>query len=161
MVLNLLTNALKVSPPGGRITLRSRIAQARWRVSVEDEGPGLDEDQRVRPRLLELLPDQSNGADSDAAYALGFALRLPPTPTPVPVVEDAPPAPTLTPTPMPVPVPPLAAHSASGAVERLRAVGLVARTQSADRYSPAGPGTVAAQDPRAGSLLPPGSTVTP
>jgi len=110
--------------------------------------------------LLELLPDQSNGADSDAAYALGFALRLPPTPTPVPVVEDAPPAPTLTPTPMPVPVPPVAAHSASGAVERLRAVGLVARTQSADRYSPAGPGTVAAQDPPAGSLLPPGSTVT-
>jgi beta-lactam-binding protein with PASTA domain len=60
---------------------------------------------------------------------------------------------------MPVPVPPVASRSTSDAVERVRAVGLVARTQTADRYSAAGPGTVAAQDPPAGSLLPPGATV--
>lgn len=110
--------------------------------------------------LLELVPDQSDSVKLDAAYVLTFALGLPPTPTPVPIVEDAPPEPTSTPTPMPVPVPPVAARPAGDAVERVRAVGLVARTQTADRYSPAGPGTVAAQDPQAGSLLPPGATVT-
>jgi signal transduction histidine kinase len=48
VLLNVLTNALRVSPPGGRITLASTISDEVWRVSVEDEGPGLTADQRAR-----------------------------------------------------------------------------------------------------------------
>lgn len=45
VLLNLLTNALNVSPPGGHVTLRSVIADQQWRLAVEDEGPGLPESQ--------------------------------------------------------------------------------------------------------------------
>ncbi|MEO6798657.1 MAG: ATP-binding protein [Rhodanobacter sp.] len=45
VVLNVLTNALRVSPPGGLITLRSEFVPHCWRVSVEDEGPGLTPEQ--------------------------------------------------------------------------------------------------------------------
>lgn len=48
VLLNLLTNALNVSPPGGRITLRSLLADNMWRLSVEDEGPGLPSEQLER-----------------------------------------------------------------------------------------------------------------
>ncbi len=48
VLLNLFTNAIKASPAGGLITLRSVLADGSWRVSVEDEGPGLTPEQRER-----------------------------------------------------------------------------------------------------------------
>jgi two-component system heavy metal sensor histidine kinase CusS len=48
VLLNLLTNAIHVSPPGGKITLTSTIDTATWQISVEDEGPGLAPEQRDR-----------------------------------------------------------------------------------------------------------------
>ncbi|HKZ73203.1 MAG TPA: ATP-binding protein, partial [Steroidobacteraceae bacterium] len=48
VLLNLLTNAIKASPPGGLITLRSAISRRAWRVSVEDEGPGVAPELRDR-----------------------------------------------------------------------------------------------------------------
>jgi two-component system heavy metal sensor histidine kinase CusS len=48
VLLNVLSNALNVSPPGGLIKLQSRIADGFWRVSIEDEGPGLLSEQRKR-----------------------------------------------------------------------------------------------------------------
>lgn len=45
VVLNILTNALRVSPPSGLITLRSEFVPRYWRVSIEDEGPGLSTEQ--------------------------------------------------------------------------------------------------------------------
>jgi signal transduction histidine kinase len=48
VLLNLLSNALKASPPGGRVTLHSRLVDGIWRVSVEDEGAGLTPEQRNR-----------------------------------------------------------------------------------------------------------------
>jgi signal transduction histidine kinase len=41
VLLNLLSNARRVTPPGGRITLSSRAEANRWSVSIEDTGPGL------------------------------------------------------------------------------------------------------------------------
>lgn len=41
VLLNLLSNAFNVSPPGAHVTLRSVIGDGLWRVTVEDEGPGL------------------------------------------------------------------------------------------------------------------------
>jgi signal transduction histidine kinase len=48
VLLNVLSNALNVSPPDGLITLSSTIADDVWRVSIEDEGPGLPVEQRQR-----------------------------------------------------------------------------------------------------------------
>ncbi len=45
VLLNLLTNALNASPPGTRVTLRSLLADGLWRLSIEDEGPGLPVEQ--------------------------------------------------------------------------------------------------------------------
>jgi len=46
VLLNLLINAIRVSPPGGLIRLRSTLAEHAWRLSLEDHGPGLTEEQR-------------------------------------------------------------------------------------------------------------------
>jgi signal transduction histidine kinase len=54
VLLNLLSNARNVSPPGGRITLRSLLANGVWRLSIEDEGPGLPaaEHERIFERFV-------------------------------------------------------------------------------------------------------------
>src|ERR1700736_6686475 len=41
VLLNLLANALNASPAQGIIKLRSEVSDGVWRVSIEDEGPGL------------------------------------------------------------------------------------------------------------------------
>lgn len=48
VLLNLLQNALNVSPPGGRVTLTASFAVDAWRVSLEDQGPGVPPAQRER-----------------------------------------------------------------------------------------------------------------
>ena len=40
-----VSNALKASPAGGNITLRSVLENGLWRISIEDEGAGLPADQ--------------------------------------------------------------------------------------------------------------------
>ena len=46
VLLNLLTNAIHVSPADGLISVHSDLTAERWRVSVEDQGPGLTAEQR-------------------------------------------------------------------------------------------------------------------
>jgi two-component system heavy metal sensor histidine kinase CusS len=41
VLLNLLSNAINASPPGGAIRLRSQLRGELWRVEVEDEGNGV------------------------------------------------------------------------------------------------------------------------
>ena len=48
VLLNLLANAINVSPPDSRITLQSSVAQGSWTFTMDDQGPGLPEDQRER-----------------------------------------------------------------------------------------------------------------
>jgi two-component system heavy metal sensor histidine kinase CusS len=48
VLLNLLINAIRVSPPGGLIRLRSTLDEGAWRLSLEDRGPGLSEEERDR-----------------------------------------------------------------------------------------------------------------
>lgn len=43
---NLLDNAARHSPPGGRIRVRVEVEPAQWRLSVLDEGPGVPPEQR-------------------------------------------------------------------------------------------------------------------
>ena len=72
VLLNLLANALSASPPGSSITLHSEVAESVWRLTLEDEGPGLTEEQRekVFERFVRLNP---SGTD-DGGSGLGLAI---------------------------------------------------------------------------------------
>ena len=72
VLLNLLANALNVSPPGGCITLHSALEDDVWRVSLDDEGPGLTDEQRGRlfERFVRFGPQAAN----DKGSGLGLAI---------------------------------------------------------------------------------------
>jgi two-component system heavy metal sensor histidine kinase CusS len=72
VLLNLLANALNATPPGGRITLRSVLADGYWRMSVEDDGPGLTAEQRGR--LFERFVRFTPPGGEDKGSGLGLAI---------------------------------------------------------------------------------------
>jgi len=72
VLLNLLANALNASPPQGRITLQSQLLDGLWRISVNDEGPGLDEEQRSR--LFERFVRFNQTGGDDRGSGLGLAI---------------------------------------------------------------------------------------
>lgn len=72
VVLNILTNALRMSPPGGLITLRSKLEGNIWRVSIEDEGAGLTDDQYER--AFERFVRFNQAAADDRGSGLGLAI---------------------------------------------------------------------------------------
>jgi signal transduction histidine kinase len=73
VLLNLLQNSLNVSPPGGRIKLVSEFTVDAWRVSLEDQGPGVPPAQRERifDRFVRL---ESGGARDVKGSGLGLAI---------------------------------------------------------------------------------------
>jgi two-component system heavy metal sensor histidine kinase CusS len=73
VLLNLLANALNVSPRGGHVTLRSAFTDGRWEVSLEDEGPGVPAEQREKifERFVRLEPTTNSGATGSG---LGLAI---------------------------------------------------------------------------------------
>lgn len=72
VLLNVLTNALNASPPGGVIRLTSEVRPELWRVSLEDEGPGLTADQRQR--IFERFVRFSTPASADRGSGLGLTI---------------------------------------------------------------------------------------
>ena len=56
MLLNLLSNAINASPPGGHVRLRSRLDAELWRVEIEDEGEGVPsaELERIFDRFVRI-----------------------------------------------------------------------------------------------------------
>ena len=58
LLLNLLSNALRVSPPGASLILASRLSPHAWTLTLTDEGPGLPSDQleRIFERFVRLPP---------------------------------------------------------------------------------------------------------
>ncbi|MBX3749331.1 MAG: HAMP domain-containing protein [Opitutaceae bacterium] len=70
LLMNLLTNALKVSPAGGTVRLESICADGRWRLRLTDEGPGLPPEQldRVFERFVRHEPTAGGG------HGLGLAI---------------------------------------------------------------------------------------
>lgn len=69
VLLNLLANALNVSPRGGQVTLISQFRAKTWSVAVEDEGPGVpvEERERIFERFVRL-------GDSSSGSGLGLAI---------------------------------------------------------------------------------------
>jgi PAS domain S-box-containing protein len=72
ILVNLLGNAIKFSPPGGRITLRATRAADVIRIQVEDTGIGMTEAQRVNALTATLAPS-SHPADPYKARPKGGA----------------------------------------------------------------------------------------
>lgn len=72
VLLNLLVNALNASPPCGRVRVCSTISSGRWRVSVEDQGPGIAaaDRERIFERFVRLGP---RGLDEQGS-GLGLAI---------------------------------------------------------------------------------------
>jgi signal transduction histidine kinase len=72
VLLNLLANALAVSPPDGRIRLDSKLSADLWRITVDDEGPGLDAEQRAR--IFERFVRFNRPGSDDRGSGLGLAI---------------------------------------------------------------------------------------
>jgi hypothetical protein len=107
--------------------------------------------------LLEVVSDPGRPFDPNQLYTLRFGLVAPPPPTPV--AEEPTPTPTVVPAPPRALVPPVLYRGQGAAAAEVRAAGLVPRATTVDQFSPGGPGTVAAQDPPAGSVVGPDSVV--
>jgi signal transduction histidine kinase len=63
VLTNLVDNAVKYSPDGGRVTVHVSLAGSRMRFSVEDEGLGVPpaEHRRIFEKFYRLDPDLTRG----------------------------------------------------------------------------------------------------
>ncbi len=73
---NLVTNAANFSPPNGLITVSLHATENGYELSVEDEGPGIN--QQDRDRLLERFYSRGNdqGAGLGLTMVQAIAARL-------------------------------------------------------------------------------------
>jgi signal transduction histidine kinase len=72
VLLNLLANALDASPQEGVITLRSTFGGGVWRVSVEDQGPGVPPSERER--IFERFVRLGGRSSDERGSGLGLAI---------------------------------------------------------------------------------------
>ncbi len=72
VLLNLLDNALRVSPRGATVTLCSDIGPDYWTVSVTDQGPGLP--RELHDRIFERFARFNIPEDGDRGSGLGLAI---------------------------------------------------------------------------------------
>lgn len=72
LLLNLLANAIKVSPPDSRITLESTQRADGWEVVLTDEGPGLPEG--MLGRVFERFVRMESQGRSQPGHGLGLAI---------------------------------------------------------------------------------------
>jgi two-component system, sensor histidine kinase len=70
---NLLHNAAKFTPPGGRIRLESRFAPDAWQVVVEDNGAGISAE--MLPKVFDLFTQADRSLDRTEG-GLGIGLSL-------------------------------------------------------------------------------------
>ena len=80
MLLNVLSNAFKFTPDGGRVRVSVRQDAGRFRVEVGDSGPGIPEDRRTavfeRFRRFEVGPTGSAGTGLGLSIVRDFAALL-------------------------------------------------------------------------------------
>lgn len=72
VLLNLLANAIRFSPPGGEVAVRSAVDDGRWRVCLEDEGPGVPPESRAR--IFERFVRLGRRDDEGTGHGLGLAI---------------------------------------------------------------------------------------
>ncbi|WP_243318653.1 sensor histidine kinase [Geothrix paludis] len=84
LVANLVDNALRYTPPGGRVTLSLRRVEGRPVLAIEDNGPGIPSADRTRvfERFCRIGSDDTPGCGlglsivQEVARALGAEVRL-------------------------------------------------------------------------------------
>jgi len=66
VIVNLLDNAISFSPPGGKVTVTARCIGSEIRITVEDEGPGIPDEnlERIFERFYTDRPQESFGQNS-------------------------------------------------------------------------------------------------
>ena len=72
VLLNLVTNALNVSPPNGLVTLISEFGIDVWRVTIEDDGPGVPEEQREH--IFDRFVRLRSGTQDEKGSGLGLTI---------------------------------------------------------------------------------------
>src|SRR3712207_2697629 len=72
VVVNLLTNAVKFTPDGGRVTLAARRVGAELQVTVADTGIGVPPEDRER--IFESFQQGGRGAPKEEGTGLGLTL---------------------------------------------------------------------------------------
>jgi signal transduction histidine kinase len=72
VLFNLLSNAIRVSPAGGTITLDSTIAAGCWRVELTDEGPGVvpEKLEHIFERFMQISPRSEPGGGAGLGLAI-------------------------------------------------------------------------------------------
>jgi signal transduction histidine kinase len=73
VVANLVENAMRYSPPAGRVTLRARSANGRVTIEVVDEGPGIPVAERTRVFERFYRADSARSS-TDGGSGLGLAI---------------------------------------------------------------------------------------
>jgi signal transduction histidine kinase len=74
---NLLSNAIKFSPRGSTIQVRATRSSNRWRIEVQDEGPGIRDDERDRLfQNFARLSAQPTGDEKSTGLGLAICKRL-------------------------------------------------------------------------------------
>jgi signal transduction histidine kinase len=78
VLLNLLSNALRFTPPGGRVTLTSWTRDKRWLVSIEDTGPGVPPStlEEVFEPFVRVSPGSSVALPAAAQDGAGLGLAI-------------------------------------------------------------------------------------
>lgn len=73
VVDNLLDNAIKFTPPGGRVALQANVEPQHFVVRIQDTGRGIGPE--LQPRIFEMFT-QAEGADTGRGKGLGIGLAL-------------------------------------------------------------------------------------
>ena len=73
VLVNLIDNAIKYTPPGSAICIRGIKADGKAQISVEDNGPGIPDE--MKPHIFEMFyTGKTTIADSHRSLGLGLAL---------------------------------------------------------------------------------------
>lgn len=72
VLFNLLSNALRFSPPNGTITIDSKFTEGNWVLEVGDEGPGVPEHQlnNIFERFYQITPNSGTGSGAGLGLAI-------------------------------------------------------------------------------------------
>ena len=73
VIMNLVDNAVKYTPPGSHIRIRAQAAGDRVELSVADDGPGIPDEQK--PKIFDMFYTGSNRL-GDSRRSLGLGLGL-------------------------------------------------------------------------------------
>lgn len=78
MLLNLIDNAVKFTPPGGHVDIRSRRSGNDVAISIHDSGPGvaLDDQSRIFERFFRADRSRRRGVTAGTARGAGLGLPI-------------------------------------------------------------------------------------